>query len=65
VRATRHSCPPRQARLILAHLEIYVTSKHRSWLYHAALEDADLERGYLSRPVGDLAIVALQTDTPT
>jgi hypothetical protein len=50
--------PPEQARHILASLEFHYTPKHGSWLNQAEIEISIVERGCLSRPVGDRAILA-------
>jgi hypothetical protein len=47
--------PPQQARRILARLEFHYTPKHGSWLNQAEIEISIVERGCLSRPVGDRA----------
>jgi DDE superfamily endonuclease len=47
--------PPPQARRILARLEFHPTPKHGSWLNQAEIEISIVERGCLSRPVGDMA----------
>jgi hypothetical protein len=47
--------PPQQARRISASLEFHYTPKHGSWLNQAEIEISVLERGCLSRPVGDPA----------
>jgi hypothetical protein len=47
--------PPQQARRILARLEFHDTPKHGSWLNQAESEISIVERGCLSRPVGDTA----------
>jgi DDE superfamily endonuclease len=49
--------PPQQARHILARLEFHYTPKHGSWLNQAEIEISILERGCLSRPVGDVSIL--------
>jgi hypothetical protein len=43
-----------QARRILSRLEFHCTPKHGSWLNQAEIEISIVERGCLSRPVGDL-----------
>ena len=45
--------PPQQARRILSSLEFHHTPKHGSWLNQAEIEISVVERGCLSRPVGD------------
>jgi hypothetical protein len=45
--------PPQQARRILARLEFHDTPKHGSWLNQAESEISIVERGCLSRAVGD------------
>jgi DDE superfamily endonuclease len=47
--------PPQRARAILERLEFHYTPKHGSWLNMAEIEISVVERGCLSRPVGDLA----------
>jgi DDE superfamily endonuclease len=47
--------PPKQARHILSRLEFHHTPKHGSWLNQAEIEISIVERGCLSRPVGDTA----------
>jgi hypothetical protein len=59
--------PPQQARHILASLEFHYTPKHGSWLNQAEIEISIVERGCLSRPVGDRAtlerrVSALETE---
>jgi len=49
---------PQQARAILERLEFHYTPKHGSWLNQAEIEISIFERGCLSRPVGDTAILA-------
>jgi hypothetical protein len=46
--------PPEEARRILRKLEFHYTPKHGSWLNMAEIEMSILERGCLSRPVGDV-----------
>jgi DDE superfamily endonuclease len=46
--------PPQQARHILTRLEFHYTPKHGSWLNQAEIEISIIERGCLSRPVGDM-----------
>jgi hypothetical protein len=46
--------PPQQARRILSRLEFHYTPKHGSWLNQAEIEISIVERGCLSRPVGDM-----------
>jgi hypothetical protein len=50
--------PPQQARHIMASLEFCFTPKHASWLNQAEIEISIVERGCLSRPVGDRALLA-------
>jgi hypothetical protein len=47
--------PPKQARHILASLEIYYTPKHGSLINQTEIEISIFERGCLSRPVSDIA----------
>jgi hypothetical protein len=59
--------PPEEARRILRKLEFHYTPKHGSWLNMAEIEISIVERGCLSRPVGDLAtlehrVQALETE---
>ena len=49
--------PSQQARRILARLEFHYTPKHGSWLNQAEIEISVFERGCLSRPVADTAIL--------
>jgi uncharacterized membrane-anchored protein len=51
--ALYETLPPQQARRILAWLGFHYTPKHGSWLNQAEIEISMLERGCLSRPVGD------------
>jgi hypothetical protein len=44
---------PQQARRILTRLEFHYTPKHGSWLNQAEVEISIVERGRLSRPVGN------------
>jgi hypothetical protein len=46
--------PPEEARRILRKLEFHYTPKHGSWLNMAEIEISIIERGCLSRPVGDV-----------
>ena len=46
--------PPAEARRILRKLELHYTPKHGSWLNMAEIEISIVERGCLSRPVGDV-----------
>jgi hypothetical protein len=62
--------PPQQARRILSRLEFLATPKHGSWLNQAEIEISIVERGCLSRPVGDTATLerragALETERNT
>src|SRR5262249_34804459 len=45
--------PAEQARTIAARVEFHYTPKHGSWLNMAEIEISVVERGCLSRPVGD------------
>jgi hypothetical protein len=47
--------PPQRAWRILSRLEFCFTPKHGSWLNQAQIEISIVERGCLSRPVGDTA----------
>ena len=49
--------PPEEARRILRKLEFHYTPKHGSWLNMAEIEISIIERGCLSRPVGDVPIL--------
>jgi DDE superfamily endonuclease len=49
--------PPPQARRILAKLEFHHSPKHGSWRNQAEIETSIFERGCLSRPVPDSAIL--------
>jgi hypothetical protein len=55
--ARYETCPPAQARRILAHLEFHYTPQHGSWLNQAEIEISSFEHGCLSRPVGDMQTV--------
>jgi hypothetical protein len=46
--------PPEEARRMLRKLEFHYTPKHGSWLNMAEIEISIIERGCLSRPVGDV-----------
>jgi hypothetical protein len=59
--------PPEEARRILRKLEFHFTPKHGSWLNMAEIEISVIERGCLSRPVGDVPtlcrrVEALETE---
>src|SRR5690348_10051748 len=49
--------PPVQARNILDRLKFHPTPKHGSWLNQAEIEISVFERGCLSRPVPDTAML--------
>ena len=46
---------PAEARRLARRFEVHYTPKHGSWLNVAEIEISIVERGCLSRPVGDLA----------
>jgi hypothetical protein len=50
--------PPDQARAIRRRLEFHPTPTHGSWLNMAEIEIGIVQRGCLSRPVGDLPTLA-------
>jgi hypothetical protein len=59
--------PPEEARRILRKLEFHYTLNHGSWLNMAEIEISVIERGCLSRPVGDVPtlcqrVEALETE---
>ncbi|SRR5271165_6744167 len=58
---------PQRARAVLERLEFHYTPKHGSWLNMAEIEISVVERGCLSRPVGDVPtlrqrVSALETE---
>lgn len=55
--------PPQQARHILTRLEFHYTPKHGSWLNQAEIEISIIERGCLSRPVGDMETLERRVKT--
>jgi hypothetical protein len=59
--------PAEQARALVTRIEFHYTPKHGRWLNMAESESSVVERGCLSRPVGDLAtlqrrVTALETE---
>ncbi len=58
---------PAEARRLASRFEVHYTPKHGSWLNMAEIEISVIQRGCLSRPVGDAAtlhrrVSALETE---